>query len=145
MNHSGTRDPNELTGAHVALHLVINELSEAILPVALHRSNTLVNEVSPSLLVRTNLDKLTAVLSNLLETVISNSQDSLIRFSAKIYDDVLLLHIKKNCRQFNDEFVNCLGPVQRLAEELYGSVCITSHRNDVTTVALSFINQPLAA
>ena len=130
---------------HVALHLLINQLSLSVNPAALARQNTLVNDVSPCLLVRTDAQRLGLVLRQLLETLNSNSEKSSIHLSAKISGDVLQLDIRnKTVRQTNN-LAGCLLPLKLLAQEFYRTVTITSQRDNVTTLALGFTSQPVAA
>ena len=71
------------------------------------------------------------------------STESLI--SAKNYSNVMLLRLRSNSRLNNTGFANSLAKLQQLAENIGGTVGITSSRNEVTTVALSFISGRLAA
>lgn len=142
MNEPTHRAANvPMVTSHVALHLLINQLMQCVAPLADERQNTLTNEISPFLLVRTNPGKLGMVIRQLLTTINNHAENTSIRLSAKMYGDVLLLHIKKKCTTPHPGFAEHLQPLQQMAREFYGDVSITSHRNDITTVALSFMNQ----
>ncbi|RYY62352.1 MAG: HAMP domain-containing histidine kinase [Chitinophagaceae bacterium] len=137
---------DQTNSSHVALHLLIGQLNLALQPAAAERNNTLVNEIPPCLLVRTNASRLAMVIRQLIETVNRYCEKTSIHLSAGIFGDVLLLHVRK--KQYPGEKRNlaeCLLPLQQLAQEFYSNVSVTSQRNNVTTLALSFISHPVAA
>lgn len=133
------------TQSTIALHLMINQLSVSSMPVAIRRRNVIVNDVPSDLVIKSDEQKLAAVLGNLLNTVIGHANDSYIRITAKLYGGVTLLHIKENSRLNSPAFANSLVEIQELAEKIGGSVSVTSYRNDITTIALSITNMPFAA
>jgi nitrate/nitrite-specific signal transduction histidine kinase len=145
MTNSYTQASKASTQSQVALHLMINQLSVSTLPTAIRRENVVVNDIPAALYVHTDAHKLAAVIGSLLNTVIGHSKNSYIRVSAKSYGDVTLVHIKDNGRLNSPAFAGSLIEIQQLAERIGGSVSVTSYRNDVTTVALSFVNLPAAA
>lgn len=127
------------------LHGMINLLSVSNMPSAIRRRSILVNEIPSELLVNADEQKLAAVLGMLLHTVIDHTNDSCIRISAKVYGNVTLVHIKENIHPYGRAF-NCkIEEAQKLAEKIGGNVTVTSYRNDVTTIALSFMNLSAAA
>lgn len=129
----------------VALHLMINQLSVSTLPSAIRHRNILINDIPSELYVNADQHKLAAVLGSLLHTVIGHSNDSYIRISAKKYGNVMLVHFKENNHLNGHAFTASLNHAQKLAESIGGNVTVTSYRNDITTIALSFVNLPVAA
>ena len=136
-----TKTPQSRTN----LHCMINQLTVSTMPSATRHRSTLVNEIPVELQVNTDQHKLAAVLGSLLDTVIGHTNDSCIRISAKKYGDVMLVHIKENTHLNGHAFSSRLEQSQKLAEKIRGNVTVTSFRNDITTIALSFINLPVAA
>jgi hypothetical protein len=145
MKNSYTADPKPTTQSQVALHLMVNQLSVSAMPSAIRRENVVVNDIPAALYVHADAHKLAAVIGSLLNTVIGHSNNSYIRVTAKTYGDVTLVHIKDNGRLNSPAFAGSLVAIQDLAERIGGSVSVTSYRNDVTTVALTFMNLPIAA
>jgi hypothetical protein len=145
MQNSYAQASKASTQSQVALHLMINQLSVSTLPTAIRRENVVVNDIPAAMYVHTDAHKLAAVIGGLLNTVIGHSSNSYIRVSAKSYGHVMLVHIKDNGRLNSPGFAGSLADIQKLAERIGGSVSVTSYRNDVTTVALSFVNLPAAA
>lgn len=129
------------TQSQVALHLMINQLSVSTLPTALRHRSIIVNDIPVGLKVNTDAHKLAAVLGSLLHTVIAHTNDSYIRFSAKQYHNVTLVHIKENSRLNSPAFASRLCEIQTMAEAIGGSVGVTSYRNEVTTIALSVVDR----
>jgi signal transduction histidine kinase len=133
------------TQSQVALHLMVDRLTVKTLPIAVRKGNILINEIAREIYVKTDAGELSIVLGNLLETIVQHTCDSRIRISAKTYGNVMLLHIKEDSRLNSPAFASSLVDVQRLADKIGGCVSVTSYRNMVTTVALSFLNLPAAA
>ncbi|HEX7902780.1 MAG TPA: hypothetical protein VF487_02795 [Chitinophagaceae bacterium] len=128
-----------------SLHGMINLLSVSNMPSAIRHRSILINEIPSEILVNADEQKLAAVLGMLLHTVIDHTNDSCIRISAKAYGNVMLVHIKENIHPYGQTF-NCkIKEAQKLAEKIGGNVTVTSYRNDVTTVVLSFMNLAAAA
>jgi hypothetical protein len=100
-----------------------------------------VNDVPSSFQVKTDAHKLATVIHTLLNTVMNHSESGSISISARKYHQVTLLHIKEKSRINTPDFAQRLIEVQTLAEDIGGSVSVTSYRNDVTTIALSVIDQ----
>ncbi|RYY55405.1 MAG: HAMP domain-containing histidine kinase [Chitinophagaceae bacterium] len=138
-----TRD-NPIT-THVALHLLLNQLSIAVLPAASQRNNTLVNEINPCLLVRTNAARLGKVVRQLLDTINRNCENSQIFLSAKIFGDVLLFQVRQKSPVDNINFTEFLAPLRQMAEGFYDNVSVSTQRSNVTTLAFSYQNQSIAA
>jgi hypothetical protein len=134
--------PKFLTNqSQVALHLMVTRLSVNSMPAAMRCRSIIVNDIPEGLRINTDEQKLAAVLGSLLHTVISHANDSYIRISAKQYHNVTLLHIKENSRLNSPSFAQRLCEVQEIAEKIGGSVSVTSYRNEITTIALSVVNQ----
>ena len=139
MKQPVTNENKAATQSQLALHLMVSKLSVKTTP-SNPSEKTIVNDVPSWLQVNTDQHKLAAIISRLLDKVIDHTDSSRIRICAKNYHNVTILHIKDKSRLNSPAFANSLVEVQELAEELRGSVSVTSYRNDVTTVALSFMN-----
>jgi hypothetical protein len=125
------------------LYAMVSQLSTTSLP--LDHERTIVNDIPGSLKISANQHKVALVISRLLAKVADHAAGSDINVSAKTYGNVTLLHFKNKSRLNSPEFANSLVNIQELAEELNGNVCVTSYRNDITTVAFSFMNIKEAA
>ena len=131
------------TQSQVALHLMIDHLAQAVRKKTIHTQ--IVNAISPDLSVNTGTQAIAAVIETVMTAALPDIYKGLVRISAKKYSNVVLLHFKGPSALEYPAAVNCLSPFQELVKKLTGHLSVTSRRNDITTVALTFINNPLAA
>lgn len=127
------------------LQELVGNLMQSFLPLAKRNKNHFVNDIPDDLYIDTDRDLVATVLSGMLSTIIKHAKESSICMSAKIYGNVVLVHIKdyNNFNYFSIE--NNLQKLQPLAEKVGGSVGVTSQRHNVATFAFSFMNIHLAA
>jgi hypothetical protein len=126
------------------LRQVANRLVNTFLPLAARNKNFFVNEIPENLSISNNPQLVASVLGGLISSVVSNTKNSCIRLSAKVYNHVILLHVKDCSSQGHPE-EHRLRQLQPIAEKIGGVVSITSQRMNITTFAFSFPNLPLAA
>lgn len=119
---------------------VIDRLSESLEPVTILNSQEIVNDVPPDLFVGTDKNALASVLSSLLNHLIVNEGCSTINISAKLFGNVVLIHIKDSGNKDHSPVAENIIRIQPLVERLKGFLGITSHRNNRTTIAFSFVN-----
>lgn len=129
----------------ITLNELANNLSAGFLPVARSNKSIIVNDIPEDLFIDTDIELVASIFAGLLAAVVKNAKESYIRLSAKVYGNVILLHIKDH-NNFNYSPVeNKVKQLLPLAEKLGGSVSVTSQRNNVATFAFSFPNLPMAA
>ncbi|MEI9943544.1 MAG: hypothetical protein WDN26_04925 [Chitinophagaceae bacterium] len=146
------KHPNQVKFTHrkpiaiqstITLHELVEQLTVNKLPAAIHRQNIIMNNVHPALEIFADEQQVAMVLGNLLNTIISYTSNSCIRISAKTFGNVTILHLREHSRLNNPQFISSLSDIQEMAEEIGGSVNVTSYRNEMTTVAMSFMNIPV--
>jgi hypothetical protein len=129
----------------ITLGEIANNLSSGFLPLARTNKSVIVNDIPEDLFIDTDFELVASIFAGLLATVVKNAKESYIRLSAKVYGNVVLLHIKDH-NNFNYSPVeNKVQQLLPLAEKIGGSVSVTSQRNNVATFAFSFPNLPMAA
>jgi glucose-6-phosphate-specific signal transduction histidine kinase len=128
-----------------SLHHLIKEVTESLAPDTTHSRSAIINDVPEDLVVSTNKELLASVLSNLMNMVITHTENSRIRITSKLFGNVVLLHVKDDGCLNYDSISQRLTRIQSLAERLGGVVGFTSYRNKLTTIALSFTNMAEAA
>lgn len=133
------------TQSRIALHLMINQLSVSTMPAAARNQSSIVNEIPAEFYVNTDQHKLAAVIGRLLNAMLIHTRNAAIHVSAKTYGNIMLLHLKGQSKLNNPAFTGSLNEVNLMAQNVGGTVAVTSHRNNITTVALSFTNALLAA
>ncbi len=129
----------------VALHHLVDELLISLLPQTIRRKSFIVNDVKQEMLLSTDENILATVLSNLLDTTISHTQNNCIRVSAKFFGNITLIHVKDNDNRHDGAITNCMYQVEQLAEKLGGCITISNNKVNGTTVAFSIFNNQRVA
>jgi len=124
------------TQSEIALHLMVNRVVENPWVVT--------NHISPDIYVDADLPKLAAVMSSLLTAVSGHTKQTGLTISAKKYHNVLLLHLKTETELNFPEFIETISGLQPMAQEMGGTIELTSYRNNISTVAFSFLNRVAA-
>jgi hypothetical protein len=83
---------------------------------------------------------LAAVFGSLLNAVISHTENSCIRVSAKLYGKVVIVNLKETHQPVTPSLALSLRQVQQLAEKIGGNISIGSDRNRPATIIFSFVN-----
>ena len=123
-----------------SLHLMVNRLIVSTMPMASRQQCVIANEIQPGFIFEANERKLFAVTGDLLDAVIDRTRDCTIAISAKQIGHVTLLHLKVDSRLYNRSFANRLSVIQETALKSGISVSVTSFRNNITTLAIGFMN-----
>ena len=129
----------------VALHQLIDQLVYSLLPQTTQQKSLIVNDVQQGLLVNTDKNILTTVLSNLLDTTIMHTQNNCIRISAKFFGNITLIHVKDNDNLHDRAIIDSMYQVESMAEKLGGCITISNNRVNGTTVAFSVFNNQQVA
>jgi len=132
------------TQSRIALHLMVNQLTIRSLPETMKNDNIIHNHVPADIRVGTDAHKLAAVIDCLLKTVVNYTKKTALTVSIKSYSNVILLYVKGNTPFDHPDLEKKLAGVHEMAESIGGTVGITSHRNNISTIALSFINSKAA-
>ena len=109
-----------------------------------HRS-LIVNDIKQEMFVNTDKNILATVLNNLLSITIANSQNNSIHVSAKLFGNIILVHVKNNDISLDQAITQSLKQIQPMAEKLGGCVAVTHNKLKGTTVAFTFNNNQMVA
>ena len=124
---------------------LISRLVNSALPTAVRRKSFIVNDIPCELYVAGNENILATVLSNLLNTVVSHTENSCVRVSAKVYGGIILVYMKDS-GYFNKSIVTCqLQELQLLAKKLGGCISVITRRTEAPSIAFSFPHMAKAA
>ncbi|MES1215493.1 MAG: hypothetical protein ABUT20_08250, partial [Bacteroidota bacterium] len=126
------------TEQKISLRKLLSDLMPELQQGAMQRKSFFVNDIADDILVRANRRILAKVLTELLGIVSRNALNSCIRISAKVYHDVVLMHVKDNNTSNSYALGSSLSQVQPLVNSIGGFVDITSMRLKETTIAFSF-------
>lgn len=127
------------------LQELVDKLVTGELSAALQKESFIVNEVPGELLIATDENMLAGVLRGLLHTVVSNARNSCIRVAAKVYGDIVLVHVRDTRRANSKTIMEQLGKIQSLAEKVGGCVTVCNQQEETITLAFSFFNGTKAA
>ncbi len=130
-----------ITQSHIALSLMINQLSVSTLPSAIRRSNVVMNEVPTELYISTDRQKLATILAGLLHMVISHSNNNCIHITASTRGRLLLLSLKGASHLGGHVFYHKLGELRKLSKAIGGNVSVMDDVNNETTISFSLMNQ----
>ena len=121
------------------------DLIRTVLPAASRNESFFVNDIPEDMDIDADPQLIASVLGGMLSAVAKHAKNSCIRVSAKIYHDVILVHVK-DCNSSHTHDLNSgLHGLMPIAEKIGGFVGVSSHRQNVTTVAFSFPNLPAVA
>ena len=101
------------------------------------------NEIPDHLHLATDKKIVAAVLSGVLSALASHTTDTCIHLSAKTYGNVVLVRVKDTSGLNIDAIESDVSKLRPLAEQMRGSVGVTSQRKKLTTVTFGFPNLPL--
>ena len=137
-------DPVQSKSIHESsvLHEVVELLVTSFSVNAASHKSFFVNEIPDHLHLSGDPQRIASVLSGLLSAVVSYTNDSCIRLSAKIYGNVILIQVKDSSRCNMNAIESQIQKLQPLAESMRGSVGVTSQRNNVVTLTFGFPNLP---
>jgi K+-sensing histidine kinase KdpD len=127
------------------LHTLINHIADDLALAISSKKSIIINDVPDEIFLQTDGELISSALHNLLSLVISHSQNSRIRITAKFFGNVVLLHVKDDGCLNYDSISQNLNKIQSIAEKLGGFIGFTSYRNKLTTIAFSFMNSAEAA
>jgi hypothetical protein len=134
--------PLPITGG---LRGLASDLISTVSSTALRNESFFVNDIPDDLDIDTDPQLVASVLGGMISTLAHHAKNSCIRLSAKIYHDVILVHVKDYNSSHNYDIYNGVQGLMPMAEKIGGFVGVSSHRHSVTTVAFSFPNLPAAA
>ncbi|HEY6505534.1 MAG TPA: hypothetical protein VIZ28_16280 [Chitinophagaceae bacterium] len=136
---------SEGTVANQTLHNIIDLIAGSMEYAAAHNKSFIINDVPEDILIGADENLLASVLDNLMSEVIMHTENGCIRITAKLFGNVVLLHVKNDGSLNYDSVSQKLMTIQTQAEQLGGFVGFTSYRNKLTTIAFSFMNMQTAA
>ena len=131
---------NEKPAATSPLTDVVDSIVTTLLPKATLNRSFFVNDIPDRFQLGENSEAITSVIGSLLSTVVSYAKESCIWLSAKLYGNVILVHVKSSngfhCRTIEAR----IRHLQLLAEKSRGALGLTTWQNHVTSLTFGFSN-----
>lgn len=120
------------------IHAIADRLVTSFLPEAVSNQNFFINDIPGHLQFRNDSQVAVSVLGGLLSAIATYAKNSCIRLTARLYGNVILIHVK-NSNGFNSSIIQGrLQQLQILAGKTKGAVGFTSHQDTVTSVTFGF-------
>jgi hypothetical protein len=124
----------------IVFHQFISRLINGIMPLAISRKNSIINEVSRESLVKTDCDKLAFIISNLLNDAVGSTTNSIINITALSGERIGLVQIKTSETDLHHSFSAVIGKIQGTAKKMGGSISIEAIRSEGTLITFTFCN-----
>ena len=129
----------------ILLNDLVDSMANSLQPAAKRNKSLIVNDVPDNILIDGNEHLIAYVLGCLMNEVIMHTESGCIRITAKLYGNVVLLHVKNDGSLNYDSISHNLAAIQSHVEKLGGFIGFTSYRNKLTTIAFSFTKFQKAA
>ena len=136
---------NESIKSRVVLQEIVSRILVSCVPSASRKNSFIINDVPSDMQVTTDEHMVATVFGTLLNAVITHTENTCIRISAKFYGRVVVLHLKETHKLNSSSFATTLRQIQQLAEKIGGTVSISNNEGEATTIVFSFLNNLTAA
>ncbi len=129
----------------ISLHRFVDELTEGLVPLAVSRRNIIINQIDRDLEVGSDENMLAYVLWNLLNRVVSSTQNECIHIESVSAGDRTVIRVRNAGVYFYRTVSNSFRQVQYAAERLGGSISIDYTEPGSPTIELTFYSKMTAA
>jgi hypothetical protein len=120
-----------------SLKQLIRSITLSLIPAATHRHSFFINDVDPELNLSTDQDILASVISALLLTTVSQTENDCIRISAAVEPGIVLLNIHERGYFPAFEMNRQIQQLMPMAENIGGSFSI-AEENEGLDLAFRF-------
>ena len=121
----------------ISLHHFVDELTLGLLPSAVSRKSLIINQIDRGLQIGSDENMLAYVLWNLLDRVISSTQNECIHIESVTEGDMTLIRVRNAGTYFYRTVCHGFREVQYAAEKLGGTISIDYTSNTSTTIDLT--------
>lgn len=121
----------------ISLHHFVDELTLGLLPAAVGRKSLIINQIDRDLQIGSDENMLAYVLWNLLDRVISSTQNECIHIESVTEGDTTLIRVRNAGTYFYRTVCHGFREVQYAAEKLGGTISIDYTSNTSTTIDLT--------
>ncbi|RYY61970.1 MAG: HAMP domain-containing histidine kinase [Chitinophagaceae bacterium] len=120
------------------LFQLVEQLVRSSQPSLTKSHSCVVNDIPEDLLVHTDQEMLSTVISGMLGIAITNAKDSCIRISATMNSNMVNLDLRDYNRFNSYSSASGLRHMQTLVSRIGGTLALVSRRQGEKTIALSF-------
>jgi K+-sensing histidine kinase KdpD len=110
----------------IALKTLVGNVVRTILPNAVNRYSFFVNDIAPGIHIQVSVDQnlLASVLSKLLQTAVTQTENDCIRISAFQQQEQVFLNVHENGRCYGSDIFSRMEQMIPLAATLGGTVAL---------------------
>lgn len=134
-----------ICGTQLSLQQLINNLVNDYRPAASRNNTQVVNEVRQEIALAASTQSVVAVMSDLLSTVVANSQNGEIHITAERFRDTVILEIQERNNNNGYALAFSVGAIEPNAHSFGGHIKINGPQKRVATISFSFPDQLVAA
>ena len=120
------------------LHVVVDRISTKFLPSADSNRNYFINEIPRDLSVGVNGDWVASVIDGMIASMIDNTRNTCIRFSAKKFGHLMVLEIRESNRPKVNPDTALLQQMQEMAEKIGGCLYVGMPEEERIIMSFSF-------
>ncbi len=128
-------------GTQLSLQQLINNLVSSSLSDANRHNTQVVNEVRQGIALGTSTQSVIAIMSDLLSTIVANSQNGEIHITAERFSDTVILEIQERNNNNGYALAFSIGAIEPQAHSFGGHIKINGPQKKVATVSFSFPDQ----
>jgi len=129
----------------IPLHRFVDELLTGLIPLAVSRRSLIINQIDRNIELGSDENMLAYVLWNLLNRVVSSTQNECIQIESVCEGDHTMIRVRNAGVYFYRTVCHGFRQVQHAAEKIGGSISIDYTTQTTTTVALTIQNDQRAA
>jgi hypothetical protein len=133
-----------ICGTQLSLQQLINNLVNDYRPAASRNNTQVVNEVRGEIALAASTQSVVAVMSDLLSTVVANSQNGEIHITAERFRDTVILEIQERNNNNGYALAFSVGAIESHAHSFGGHIKINGPQKRVATISFSFPDQAAA-
>lgn len=125
---------------NIPLHRIVDELTTALLPLAVSRRTIILNQIDRDLEIGTDENTLAYVLWNLLDRAVNSTHNECIHVESVCQEGSMMIRVRNAGTYFYRNISHNFRQVQHAAEELGGSIHIEHMANTSTVVSFIWRN-----
>ncbi len=134
------RRGNKINSQSIDLCYLIKQLSKDLLPKAVGRKSIILNDISEGMSVHSDKELLAPIIWSMMNDAIDRSANSCIRISAGINENLVTISVNDTSLAFDDQIIDAVRKVQKLAEKLGGSLCLDTNPGKGTTLVFTLFH-----
>ncbi|MGC4036190.1 MAG: hypothetical protein QM764_09525 [Chitinophagaceae bacterium] len=123
-----------------SLHELISNLAVSYTPLAARRSSFFINDIDRKINLQIDNEVFISIVEKMILIILICENDACIRLSAKMYHDVVLLHIQVTNVLNSETVISQLDQLHIKVNELYGVIDVSTMPDKVASISFAILN-----